>query len=170
MNEIIFTTVAGLVVGYIIKRQLCPRHINQLEGSLKIQSEKVNTENQRLIEENRMLKDPKRLINEYEGGEGSSTGEFLQTMRQSIESLEQFKKNLNTDITNLRNEKNGLSKSVNELKRKLTTELQGEYDKAIDILNKDLAKARKAGATGINQTVSKLTTKRAELEEKNKDD
>jgi chromosome segregation ATPase len=168
MNEIIFTTVAGLVVGYIIKHQLCPRHINQLEGSLKIQSEKVNTENQRLIEENRMLKDPKRLINEYEGGEGSSTGELLQTMRQSIESLEQSKKNLNTDITNLRNEKKELYSGVEELKRKLNSELQDAYDSAIDFLNKQLEKARTLGATGTKQTISKLEKKRDELGKKDK--
>lgn len=169
MNEIIFTTVAGLVVGYIIKHQLCPRHINQLEGSLKIQSEKVNTENQRLIEENRMLKDPKRLINEYEGGEGSSTGELLQTMRQNIELLEQREGALRTGNQTLLNEKKELSRSVEELKRKLNSELQDEYDSAIDLLNKQLDRARTVGATGTKQTISKLEKKREEIDKKNKD-
>ena len=168
MYEIIFTTVAGLVVGYIIKHQLCPRHIKQLEGSLRIQSEKVNTENQRLIEENRMLKDPKRLINEYEGGEGSSTGELLQTMRQNIESLEQREGTLKASNQTLRNENKELSNRVEELERKLNNELQDEYDKAIDFLNKELSRSRTAGATGINKTISKFEKKRDELGKKDK--
>jgi hypothetical protein len=168
MNEIIFTTVAGLVVGYIIKHQLCPRHINQLEGSLKIQSEKVNTENQRLIEENRMLKDPKRLINEYEGGEGSSTGELLQTMRQNIELHEQREGTLRASNQTLMSEKRELSSRVEELERKLNSELQDAYDSAIDLLNKQLDKARTLGATGTKQTISKLEKKRDELGKKDK--
>jgi len=169
MNEIIISTVVGTFVGYIIKRQLCPNHIEDLEIIAVEKYQECEAEKKHLVDENRVLKDPKRLINEYEGGEGSATGQQLASMRQRFESLQQNievlatqKKTLESDVKTLRSE-------VYDLKNALNSELQGEYDKGIDFLNKELAKARTAGATGINQSISKLEKKRAELENKDKD-
>lgn len=168
MNEIIITTVVGIIVGYGIKRQLCPKHIEDLEIKAVEKYKECETENKHLKKENTILKDPKRLINEYEGGDGSSTGYLLANMRQEFESLEKNNESLQTKKKTLQSEVNDLQNKKNALENDLSSKLQAEYDKGIDILNKELAKARTAGATGINQSISKLEKKRSDLENKDK--
>lgn len=169
MNEIIITTVVGIIVGYGIKRQLCPKHIKDLEIKAVEKYKECETENKHLMKENSILKDPKRLINEYEGGDGSSTGHLLANMRQEFESLEKNNESLQTKKKTLQSEVNDLQNKKNALENDLSIKLQAEYDKGIDILNKELANARTAGATGINQSISKLQKQRDSLENKDKD-
>lgn len=169
MNEIIITTVVGIIVGYGIKRQLCPKHIEDLEIKAVEKYKECETENKHLMKENSILKDPKRLINEYEGGDGSNTGYLLVNMRQQFESLEKGIESLKVKKQTLQSEVNDLQNKKIALENDLSIKLQAEYDKGIDILNKELANARTAGATGINQSISKLQKKRADLENKDKD-
>jgi len=109
------------------------------------------------------LNDPKRLLEEYQGDEGSSTGELVKSMQEKISILEQQKEELENEVEPLKKEKNSLSSKVNELKKDLNSELQNAYDTAIDNINNLLTAARKGGAVNIKKGLDILNQKKAEL-------
>ncbi len=136
-----------------------------------IQKENMNLreEIQKLKAENFMLNDPKRLIKEFQGDEGSGVGELLKTMQKEVNDITKTTEELNK-------EKNELQTSIAQLERERDT-LKNEYDNklkesylgAIDELERIVKDAMKGGSLDKNKAVDKLKKKGEELQEKNEE-
>lgn len=160
MTEIIVSVAIGTIVGYGIKYRLCPRDIQQLESRAKNDYTRVTKENELLKRENAMLKSPKRLINEYQGGEGSATAELLANMREKLVFLEDRKESLEGEVKELQRHKKELAIEVETFESMLNSKLQKEYDYAIDMLRKELEKARTLDTHSKDRAMNKLEEKR----------
>ncbi len=164
MIEIIIF-IGGLFIGYIIKKHkptLAEQLLKKERGHYKI----CEDEKKALSDENAMLKNPKRLIKEFNGDTGSSTYELLNNMKDKLTLLEDNISDLAKDKAELTQDKKDLISDISIKKDSLDNQLQKIYDKAIIDINNQLKKARDGDIEDKNKSLTALKKKSEALNDR----
>ncbi len=158
----IITLVAGSLIGmlgYKIRMLLEKKPLKSVGEEIQRLKREVHKKDLEIVG----LKDPKRFIKEFEGDEGSSTGELLKSMKEKISTLENHKKKLEDDIAPLKEEKDSLKSEAKQLEKSLKGGLVKKYDNAIDLLSQEVETARARGVATKNEGLEKLKKQREEI-------
>lgn len=146
----------GFISGGLLLWKLKPHYLEKLYAQRHREWAAASNKIKELEQQINILTNPKRLINEYKGGTGSSTGTLLKTMRQEIKGLADEKADKEAEVKDISTVKRKLQSEITILKQELSKKLQDKFDKAIDEISKLLERARNGDTSVIKSTIHEI--------------
>ena len=161
------TFIVGLSISYlIIKYKNRPHYLQNMLNAEKKHHYLCKEEKKIINDENILLKNPKRLIKEYEGDSGSGTHELLIKMKNKIEALEKNIEELKEAENTLITDSDILSSEIGIKSDMLESKLIKIYDNAIINIEKQINIARDGNLNIKNKALNNLQRKSDNLNSK----